>query len=338
MHDHSPSWNDRLLPSHHGLKVAWFDAWHPVLDEALDGLPEGEVCPRDLYRLLLQSAGLAPKRTALVTEHDEPVAVVGLRQKERRTWELVTQWATPGFIFPALPHYHLPALEALGIDVWVAWWRMQSPPPHSTQIRSMTTTQTYRLPLTGDYEHYWRENGYFKTVRRVRNRCRDLRLEINAPGAAEWTIRSWEAKWRGDCPIVDSSLPERLLVAEYLEKQGRHFTLTLADQGVRAGGATIMADGKNLVAGVSYRAPHYEHHGVGDRLIDLCFSFGAEHGFEVFDIGGGHEYKKHWARQDGEHYLFDICPEHVFRAKQATHWLREVRAAAVHQAGEPNRS
>jgi hypothetical protein len=245
----------------------------------------------------------------------------------------VTQWITPGVVFPALPHYYLPVLEALGIDVWIAWWRMENEPPSSPLTRYMQSTPTHRLHLTEDYEHYWRADGLFKTIRHVRNRCRGLALEINAPGSAEWTIRNWEAKWRSDCAGADASLPDRLLAAEYLQDRGRYYTLTLWDHDSCAGGATMTAHGKDLVAGVSYRDPHYDRCGVGDRLIDLSCAFGAEHGFQMFDIGGGHEYKQHWARQEGEHWLFDLCPEPLFRAKQAVHWAREVTHAVVSRAG-----
>jgi hypothetical protein len=319
------------------LNVTWFDAWHPALDEALCSLPEAETCPHELYRLLLQSHGSTAKKAALVSERGVPVAVVGLRHRGHHSWEPVTQWITPGVVFPARPQYHLPTLEALGIDVWTAWWRVEHKPPTSQLIRQMDCTATHRLQLTEDYEKYWHETGLFKTIRHVRNRCRELTLESNAPGAAEWTIRNWEAKWRGDCACADASLPDRVLAAKYLQKRGQYYTLTLSDHGVRAGGATIAVHGKDLVAGVIYRDPHYDHHGIGDRLIELSFAFGAERGFQTFDMGGGHGYKKHWARQEGEHWLFELCPEPLFIAKQAAGWAREVKnavgllAAAYHR-------
>jgi hypothetical protein len=316
---------DRLLAPYNGLKVAWFDTWHPALDEALRSLPEMETCPHELFRLLTQNHSSAPKKTALVTERGVPVAVVGLRHKGRRAWEPVTQWIAPGALFPAMPGYCLPALEALRIDVWIAWWRMEQQPPPSRLIRFMESAPTYRLHLPEEFEEYWRENGYFKTIRRVRNRCRDLTLETNAPGSAEWTIRNWEARWRRDPAIADASLSDRLLAAEYLENRGQYHTLQLSDRGTPIGGATIMVHHKVLVAGVLYRDPNYDHYGVGDRLIDLSFTFAVENGFETFDIGGGHEYKKRWAKQEGERWLFDLCPEPLFRAKRAVNWTRGVR-------------
>ena len=163
---------------------------------------------------------------------------------------------------------------------------MEQQPPPSRLVRFMESAPTYRLHLSENFEEYWRENGYFKTIRRVRNRCRDLTLETNSPGSAEWTIRNWEAKWRRDPAIADAGLSDRLLAAKYLESRGQYYTLQLSDKGTPIGGATIMVHHKVLVAGVLYRDPNYDHYGVGDRLIDLSFSFAAANGFETFDIGG----------------------------------------------------
>ncbi len=107
---------ERLRAPYNGLRVKWFDSWHPVLDEALASLPETSACPHELYRQLVQNPGSMRKRTALITERGQPAAVVGLRQRGRHSWEPVTQWIIPGAIFPAKPGYWIPALEALGID------------------------------------------------------------------------------------------------------------------------------------------------------------------------------------------------------------------------------
>jgi hypothetical protein len=315
---------DRLLATYNGLDVMWFDSWHPALDEALESLPEMETCPHELYRLLVKNPGPARKRVALVVEQGEPVAVVGLRQRGRYSWEPVTQWIVPGTVSPAKPGYLIPALEATRSDVWVAWWRMGDPPPPSRLTRCLESTPTYRLHCSEDFERYWRDNGYFKTIRRIRNRCRDLILVINSPGSAEWIIRNWEARWRDSPTLADPSLADRILAAEYLENQGRYHTLLLLDGGTPAGGATMTVQHKDLIAGVLYREPQYHRFGVGDRLIDLSFTFAAENGFETFDIGGGHDYKKHWARQEGERWWFNLCPEPLFRAKQIVKWARRL--------------
>ena len=216
----------------------------------------------------------------------------------------------------------MPVLEALKSNVWIAWWRMEGKPSSSRLIRTIDCTPTYRLRLSEDFERYWRENGHYKTIRRVRNRCRELTLEVNTPGSAEWTIKNWEAKWRENPDIEAVGLSDRLAVAGYLENRGLHFTLMLTDQGKPVGGATMTVHHQDVVAGVLYRDPGYDQYGVGDRLIDLSFAFAAQKGFDTFDIGGGHEYKKRWARQEGERWLFNLCPESLFRAKQAITWAQ----------------
>ena len=315
---------DRLMAPYKGLKVSWFDSWHPALDEALQVLPEDKTYPHELYRLIIQNSGSAKKKTALVTYGGTPVAVVGLRQKGQHSWEPVTQWIIPGIVFSSKPEYIPAVLDALRVEVWVAWWRMENVLPISKLMRYLEATPTYRMRCSEDIEQYWRDNGYFKTIRRMRNRCKDFKPKINSPGSAEWTIKNWEAKWRLNPELIDPSLTDRILAAKYLEERKLHYCLTLFDQDTLIGGATITAHKKDLVAGVLYYEPNYRRYGVGDRLIDLCFNFAIENGFETFDIGGGHEYKKRWARQDGERWWFNICPEPLYRIKQASRWARRV--------------
>jgi hypothetical protein len=325
--------NDRLFTPYNGLRVAWFDSWRPALDEALKSLPEIDSCPHELFRLLIQNPCPARKRSALVTKRGEPVALIGLRQRNRYSWEPLTQWIVPGVVFPAKSGYLMPALEAVRREVWVAWWRMGRPPVPSPLIRYLESTPTYRAHLSDDFEQYWRENGYFKTIRRIRNRCRGFTIAVNSPRSADWTIRNWEAKWREDPTTPDPGLLDRLVAANYLENHGRHYTIRLLDQGIPIGGATMTVHHKDLVAGVLYREPSYNRYGIGDRLIDLSFSFAEENGFETFDIGGRHEYKKHWARQEGRHWLFYICPEPLLRVKQLAKWIRKLRKIGAN-AGE----
>jgi ribosomal protein S18 acetylase RimI-like enzyme len=101
-----------------GLHVAWFDSWDHVLDNALRELPEMESCPHELFRLTMQSPSSMWKRTALVTEGDRAVAVVGLRQ-EGKHWVPAMQDIVPGAIAPAREGSLSRSLRALGVDVRV---------------------------------------------------------------------------------------------------------------------------------------------------------------------------------------------------------------------------
>jgi hypothetical protein len=316
---------NRLLSSKDGIKINWFQNWHPELDEALQDLPETQVCPHELYRMLVQNPAPVPKITALITDQGTPVAVIGLRQKGRLSWEPVTQWIIPGTVFPAKPGYIIPALEALGREIWVAWWRMVDPPTPSPSIRYLESTPTYRMSCSEDFEQYWREIGYFKTIRRIRNRCRNFKSEINSTRSAEWTIKNWEARWRKDPSVMDPGLPDRILAAKYLENLGRYYSILLLDGDTPIGGATVTVHNNDLVAGVLYRDPQYHRYGIGDRLIDMSFSLAAEKGFDCFDIGGGHDYKKNWARKEGERWFLNVCPEPLFQVKKVANWVRNLR-------------
>jgi ribosomal protein S18 acetylase RimI-like enzyme len=99
-----------------GLHVNWFDDWCTVLDNALRELPEMENCPHELFRLTMQSPSSTRKRTALVTEGDGAVAVVGLRQ-EGKHWVPAMQGIVPGAIAPARDGFLSRSLRALGVDV-----------------------------------------------------------------------------------------------------------------------------------------------------------------------------------------------------------------------------
>jgi hypothetical protein len=326
---------DKLLAPYNNLNVRWFDNWHPVLDEALQSLPELDGAPHELFRLLVQNPGPSRKKTALISEGGTPVAVIGLRQKGRLSWEPVMQWIIPGEPFPSKPGYLMRALEALNREIWVAWWRAENPPPSGHLTRYMESTPTYRMSCQEDIEQFWRANGYYKTIRRVRNRCKDYTVRINEPGSAEWTIKRWEEKWRADFADVDPSLSDRILAANYLEAIGRYYTVSLFDRDVLIGGATMTVHKKDIVAGVLYFDPPYRKDGVGDRLIDLSFSLAIENDFEIFDIGGGHEYKKHWAKQDGERWWFHICPEPLYRVREFIQWGRKtIRRGSASQEQE----
>lgn len=306
-----------------GLKVRWFDRWHPDLDEALKAIPEMATCPHELYRLLMQNSGPARKRTVLVSKNGIPIAVVGLRQREGHTWEPVTQWIVPGAVAPASPGSVVPALESLGVDLRVAWWRMGEPPHESRSSHCAETTPTYRLRVDGDYEGFWRQSSTHKTVRKSRNRCSEFAVAVNAPGAAEWAIINAEAKWRSANGGADPALSDRILVANYLEARKMRFTLSLMDRGEIIGAISLVRHECDLAATVIYRKPEYHRHGIGDRLIDVSAAFAAESGYRELDLGGGHDYKERWAPQVGHRCFLRICPPAVALGERALYRARQ---------------
>ena len=90
------------LKSH--LRVTWFDDWHDDLDDALNELPELRDCPRQLFRMLHENPTGERKRTALITEHGTPVALLSLRDRGQ-SWVPVTHFLLPGVVFPTKPGY-----------------------------------------------------------------------------------------------------------------------------------------------------------------------------------------------------------------------------------------
>jgi hypothetical protein len=314
------------------LRLAWFDRWHPDIDAALQQLPEHEDCPHELYRMLVENPGPTRKRIALVTERGMPRAVAGLRQVTQFQWEPVTQWIIPGIVFPARTEDLIPVLDALGVHVRVAWWRMGGPPVATSSLRHVDCTPVHRMRCSEDFERYWRETGQYKAVRNSRNRCRTFSLTVNSPGSAAWVIANWDRKWSDNPARGSLSLSDRIVAAEYLEKLKRHFSFMLLDGDTPVGGCTVTAHRNDLVAGVIHREPSYGSHGVGVRLIDLTFSFAADAGYQTMDIGGGHDYKKKWAPQSGRHWQLHICPQRVYLAERLVGRVSRVLQAVVSRA------
>lgn len=124
-------------------------------------------------------------------------------------------------------------------------------------------------------------------------------------------------------------LSDRLLAAQYLEKQGHYYSMLLLDHGVPVAGHSFVVHQRDLVAHVTYRQQEYDWYGVSTRLLDLAFHWAAEAGFEKLDLGGGYDYKARWAPQDGERTEFNVYPTVLYRARQFDELLRNLRAAVA---------
>jgi hypothetical protein len=310
-----------------GLHLTTYNEWHPQLDEALHSLPEADLCPHELFRALVRNPGPVPKRAVLVTEKKEPVAVVGLRQKRDSHrgdyWEPITQWIVPGMLFPVKKGYLNKALSALGLDVEVGWWRWEAPPPQISGLRGLRSTPTHGVHLVkDDFEQYWRSKGHYKRLANIRNRCRNFDFKVNAPGMVEWTVRNWGAKWGPSDGSEMPDLADRLLVAQYLAKRGLCHALSLHDQDTPVAAATLLSHRTTAVAYVNYRNPQYDWHQAMTRLIDLSFTWARDAGFETLDIGGGHDYKDHWAPPNAEKWEFRVCPVYILLARRCSDMLR----------------
>lgn len=319
----------RLAAARQGLRVSWRRSWDDELHAALQELPESPDCPHELYRLLIENPSGAPKRIALVFRGNECVAVAGVRQRAH-DWVPVTHYLVPGFIFPHRPGYLGPALAALGLDVAVGWWRMETPPPAVPGMRHLERVPTYGASLQGDWESHWRQARHAGRVQRTRKKCEGLAFRVNHPGDVEWAVRQWEIKWRVNPAVERADLADRFAVVRYLERTGRHFTLALADQGMPVAANTFIKHGTDLVWQYTYRSPEYDQRGVGNRVMDLGFQWGANQGFDTMDLGGDYpEHKKRWAPAAGAKFSFSVCPAGLYQLKQSRAAVAAIREKGV---------
>lgn len=318
----------------HGFKVKFFDSWKPELDEALRYIPEDNICPHELFTLLCRNPGSTAKKIVLLKEGDIPIAVACFRRMSKR-WVPVTNYVVPGFLFPVKEGYIGRTLEAVGLDVHVAWWRWNIPPPESSMIKDIHAAPTRGIRLSDDFEEYWREKGQFKNIRKYRNRCKSFDFRVNFPGMTEWTIKNWAERW---CPEEMTEMPdlhERLIVGGYLEKHGLCHTLALFDKGEPVASAILLAHHKDAVAYVNYRRPEYDWNGAMNRLIDMCFHWAREKGFENIDIGGSQDYKDRWAPENGTKWEFRVCPDFISKFSRAKSIVRTGWSTIIGQSVRP---
>lgn len=277
--------------------IQWFDRWEPAIEDALCELPSSGYCPTDLLRELFE-VSLSQKRLALVAEAGEPLAVVPLKHVYGR-WRLLTTWMLPSTLFPARPGQHIRALAALGMPVFVQWWRHRGATPRHVAIREYRDIPAHRIECAAEDEAHWRKTGLLKTIRRSRKRCTHLRTEINRAGAARWTIEHWGRHWAADGQASLPGTEELLAVARYWEPRGRHVTISLADGDEIAAAVTLFVHDDDLVAMCNYRRREYDRMLVGTRVLDAAHQWALATGKASIDFGSEHEYLRRWAPADG---------------------------------------
>jgi hypothetical protein len=292
-----------------GLKARFFDNWESDLDHALRHLPEHELLSHQAFRaLMLSEADRAKRKLALVTDRGEPVAVVGLKNRQG-WWEPVTQWIIPGVLFPVKSSDAIAAvLAALQLEIRIGWWRWEIPPPEAGWIKDVVSMPSHGSALDESVEKYWRDTDFFKDVRYFRNRCRGMSLGVNLAGARERTIRSWSAKWSRDGAQELPGLTDRLLITEELEKRGKFFTLSLLDGEAPAAEWNVLVHRGDLVAYLNYRNPKYDRQGAMTHLMDRSITWAIENRFTRIDVGGSYDYKKAWFPVNGLKWEFNVKP------------------------------
>lgn len=305
--------------------VTWFDAWCEELDEALASLPERQCMPHALYRSVMQAQDADATRIAMVTRDGVPVLIAGLHRCSQYVWEPICNWHAPGPVFPSQDGYLIEGLKALRLEIPLAWWRMGTP-PSQRGIRSIETSDTYRLDLSTDPQEHWRKTDYLRTIRNIRNRCKGFTYEINRPGAAEWVVRNWSRKW--GLNEDHAGIEDRVRVAEWLEAHGLHLTVTLHDGSDIVGGSSNFIHGGELVAGVIYHEERYRSKGAGVRLIDLAFEVAMQRNLRAFDLGGKADYKRKWAPASGTRSSLIVAPRYLYYGRRAVGLARNLYQSA----------
>ncbi|GAA1999757.1 GNAT family N-acetyltransferase [Microbacterium ulmi] len=289
------------------LRSTWYDAWSPEIDSALSALPASSMCPPGLYATLLERSLAEGGRAAVVEDGNGPVAVVGLEREGRLRWRNLTNWLIPGFICPSADGMALEAIASLDAEISVAWWGMPEAARHPA-IRESHDKPTSRL-VVAEREAFWRSSKMWRTIVNARNRCSELGLRIDEPGDAEWTIRSWAAKWATpEEPRPEASADAQIEIARRLTAAGRLVTLVLHDDGRPLAGSTNFIDGDTITAGVLYRDESVGSLPTGVRIIDELFEYATRHGIREIDLGGGHAYKSRWAPTVGADYDLVLAP------------------------------
>ncbi|WP_054313423.1 GNAT family N-acetyltransferase [Mesorhizobium sp. 1M-11] len=280
-----------------GVHIAWFDAWNPTLDQALDALPAIPGCARDLYRELTQPTSVR-KRHALATENGRPTALISLRRR-RRYWEPVTYQALPGVIAPASSPAALGrALHALGVEVRVEAGLDKS--VVDLNPRCHWSSDNYRVDLRGDYEARWSRN-HRKNVRKACKRCDEfMRLRIDDVGDLEWSCAQWERTWEGADAGETVATEDRLRFWRAFVKQQsadspiQFRTLHLLDGNRRSAGVVLMCKDGVALGQCIVRDPEYDRFWVGVRIMEASIKWAASAGHRQFDLGSGQDYKQSW--------------------------------------------
>jgi hypothetical protein len=313
------------------LRVSWFERWHADLEGALRELPEMPTCPHELYRQLIETPGILPKRVALVTEHDTPVAVIGLR-REPTQWLPVTSWVAPGSIAPHRTGYLVAAFAALRMPVKVAWWHESEPPPVGACLQVSARIPTHKLTCEGDFEAYWRQSGQMKHILRARKKCAAFQVVVNHPGANEWAINGAGRKWAPPGLAWIPGMRDKLTAARYWEPRQRLISVSLLDGERIAASANGFALGRELVGLTNYREPEYDRLGVGHRVFDALLWCARERGFEKLDFGGGHEYKSGYAPEDGARWQLTFAPDGIEALRVGRALLTHMRRLVASRA------
>jgi len=282
------------------IRTRLFDRWTAPLDTAWGLLPDHPYWPKTLYRRLIEAPTNANRRFVLWERQSEPVGLVALvKESSSLSWQPVTQWILPGFLGLGEPAL----LESLCLNLVFptrfGWWRMPHLPVAGGRVRKVTTEPTYRLPCSMDFDRFWSQSGLMSDLRRAARRARHLELRCNAPGAARWIIINSERQWREPHRPVAEGLQRSLAAADFLSEQHRLVVHTLQDGDRFVAGDIGLIHGDSLVGTQTFLDREYRKIGAGNLTFEATFRWAKREGLREVDLGGGFEYKRRWAPQEG---------------------------------------
>jgi GNAT superfamily N-acetyltransferase len=310
--------------------VRWLREWTPEADEALAALPPMTNCPADLFRMLMTNATEGNKRCALVRRDGKPIALIGLRQRGRNRWQLITdREVCPRSWAPTAAGWLFPSLRALQSDIEINEWDRSLP----AFARAATRHPLYRIDLRTDYRAFWHETRHDRRLRVAEGRTRRFAFEVDTEGIAAWTIRTWSERWGEQIAATDLCL-----AADYFFDRGRLHAFALIDDGLPCAGLTAFADGDDLVLLTTARQPAYEVQGVGTRVVELAIEWARAQGFKTVTFGSGriNSYKHWWAPPAGVAWTFRVRPaalELLKRGKSGINSARDRAANLVRTLG-----
>jgi len=277
--------------------VTVFRSWCPALDDAVASLPEDPDWPHELYILLAKNVPEGTGRFVMWTERDLPVGVAAFVQKSQGIWEPVTHWILPGLVGLAAPSRIGELFTQLPFCTRVAWWRMVEPVPSGGHVRHAATESTYGMSCSADFEAYWKETGQLRAVKKARDRCKNFTVSFNASGISTWVLQQSAKLWPAANSRGESThLANRMLTARYLETLGKSLTIALLDSERLVAAEACIVHRQELILWTTFRNRDYDHHGLGNRLMELAYYWARDNGLKGIDIGGGFaDYKHRWA-------------------------------------------
>jgi len=170
---------------------------------------------------------------------------------------------------------------------------------------------------------------FHQTVNRARRRCANFEFIVNAPGAAEYTIRGAATQWQAEDQQTPFQTESRLLLASLLEPEGRHFAFSLMDGEKIVAASTACIVQEDLVGLATMRDREYQQFDTGTYLIDRIAQWGREKGFKSLDLGGSHDYKKQWGPASGTKSKLYIYPPLSYATHRFTQSVLETWRAGV---------